>query len=66
MISSDEKDGEWVNRGFISASECFSCANKINHKRRAHSISVLCRDPCNYKPLRGERHPKLEDIEKID
>ena len=49
-----------------SLDRSISWANKINHKRRSHSVSILCRDPCNYRPKRGERHLKLEDIEKVE
>lgn len=66
MDDSEKRDGKWVTRGIISASECFSCANKIDHRLRDRSVSILCLDPCNYRPLRGERRTVLEDIEDVE
>lgn len=61
-------DAEWVSRGIISACECFSCANKVAHRLRGVRVSILCMDPCRYRPLKGETRPSLEkmpDIEQI-
>lgn len=66
MDSSRKRNAKWVSRGFISASECFSCANKVNHKIRGSRVSILCKDQCNYKPLKGERRLALNNIEDIE
>ena len=66
MDGSRKLEAEWVCRGLISASECFSCANKIDHRYSGSRVSILCRDPCNYKPLEGERRPALDDIERLE
>ncbi|MFQ6076804.1 MAG: hypothetical protein ACE5Z5_11825 [Candidatus Bathyarchaeia archaeon] len=64
MVGSRKQGVKWVPRGLISASECFSCANKVDHRHSGSGVSILCRDPCNYKPLRGERRLVLDDIEE--
>ena len=67
MDDSSKSDAEWVTKGLISACECFSCRNKINHKLKDNRVSILCRDICNFKPLRGTTDStvsKLHDIEE--
>ena len=66
MDGSSKRDVKWLSRGLISASECFSCANKVDHKVKGSRVSILCRDQCNYKPLKGERRPALDNIEDIE
>lgn len=66
--SNTKLDAEWVSRGVISACECFSCTNKVAHRLRGVRVSVLCRDPCRYEPMKGEVRPALEkmtDIEQV-
>lgn len=29
-------------------------------------VSILCRDPCNYRPLEGEARPTLEKMVDIE
>ncbi|MCW3991834.1 MAG: hypothetical protein NWE79_03940 [Candidatus Bathyarchaeota archaeon] len=53
-----------MSRGLISASECFTCANSSDHRLMGVRVSILCRDPCNYEPVKGERRPALDDIER--
>jgi hypothetical protein len=64
-----KRDEEWVSRGILSACECFGCSNKVAHRLRETKVSILCRDPCRYKPIKTERErpipPKIDDIEQI-
>ena len=54
MASSAQKD-EWIIRGLITASECFRCANKLEHRVEVERVHIHCRDNCNYLPLEKER-----------
>lgn len=65
MSPSRRRDERWVVRGFLSACECFSCVNKMGHRLKGERVFILCRNPCNYLPLRGEVAPRIEDIEGI-
>jgi hypothetical protein len=47
MLKASEK-GQWITKGVISASDCFSCANRIDHEVKGRRISILCRNPCNF------------------
>lgn len=65
---SPKKENIWVSRGIISACECFSCENKLDHRFRDGRVLILCKDPCNYKPLSGVEKSeayKIEDIEHL-
>ena len=64
--SSKDRDAKWVNRGIISASECFSCTNKVDYRVRDGLFTILCRDPCNYKSLKGEKRPSLDNLENTE
>ena len=66
MDKTRKRDSTWESRGLISASECFSCANKVNHRYGDHRVSILCKDPCNYRPLKGERRLNIDDIEDLE
>ncbi len=46
----DQRKGSWVNKGIYSASECFSCVNKVEHEFMEYGVRIYCRDYCNYKP----------------
>lgn len=54
MDGSSKLKAKWVNRGLISACECFSCMNKINHKLSENRVRILCRNPCKFEPLKAE------------
>jgi hypothetical protein len=60
------KQGSWVTRGVISACECFSCVNKVEHRLNDARVSILCRDPCNYKPKSGGDRPVVTEIDNIE
>ncbi|MBS7619713.1 hypothetical protein KEJ21_03605 [Candidatus Bathyarchaeota archaeon] len=65
---SPKKVDAWISRGILSACECFSCANKLAHRFKETKIYIHCKDPCNYKPIRGVEKSaldKLEDIEQL-
>ena len=65
---SPKRTENWVSRGILSACDCFSCSNKIAHRFKDTKISILCREPCNYRPLKGAERPvvdKLTDIEQL-
>lgn len=47
---SEKIQGSWVVRGIYSASECFSCINKIDHALKEDRISIFCKDYCKYEP----------------
>jgi hypothetical protein len=64
MGSYHRRNEKWVSRGIISASECFTCVNRVGHRLMGARVSILCRDQCNYEPLKGEQRPELDDIEK--
>jgi hypothetical protein len=66
MPSSSKRGLKWVSRGFISASECFSCMNKVSHKLNEYNVSVLCKDPCKYRQIEGEPRPNLNKIVNIE
>jgi hypothetical protein len=58
---------EWICRGILSACECFGCENKVSYKLRGDKVYVLCRNPCNFRPITGEALPTskgLQDIER--
>lgn len=59
-------NAKWVSRGIISACECFSCSNKVDHRLRGVRVSILCREPCRYRPLKGETRPALDKIADIE
>ena len=65
MSPSRRREEKWVVRGFLSACECFSCANKLDHRLKGERVYILCRDPCHYVPLKGEVAPRIEDIEAV-
>jgi len=65
---SPKRTDEWVSRGILSACECFSCANKLEHKFRETKVSIHCLEPCKYRPMRGAERTvveKLQDIEQM-
>ena len=66
MNVSSNNDEKWVNKGLITAYECFSCTNKINHKFKDNRITILCKDPCNYTPKKEELRPHFEKIPEIE
>ena len=41
-------ESSWINRGMHTASECFSCDNKLDHVLKGSRIAILCKDYCNY------------------
>ena len=45
------KEGKWIVRGWVTASECFGCRNKLSHRAEEGKVFILCRDNCNYHPL---------------
>lgn len=61
-----KRDETWVSRGILSACECFSCANKVAHRFKETKVSVLCRDPCRYKSMKGETRPPMEKLADIE
>ena len=64
--SNPEIDAKWISRGIISACECFSCSNKIDHRLRGNRVSVLCSEHCRYSPLKGETRPELGKMADIE
>ena len=57
----------WVIKGMLSACDCFSCVNKVEHMLKNNRVHILCREPCNYKPRSRMDRPitaKLYDIER--
>jgi len=65
-VSSSKRKAKWVSRGIISACECFSCANKVDHRFKESRVSILCNDPCRYKLLKGEVRPALIEIADLE
>ena len=65
-VASSKLKAKWVSRGIISACECFSCANKVSHRFKESRVSILCKDPCKYKQLKGEVRPALEKIADLE
>jgi len=55
-----------VSRGILSACECFSCENKIAYRFKETSVSILCKDPCRYRPLKNEKRPSMEKLTDIE
>ena len=53
MDGSSKLKAKWATKGLISACECFSCMNKINHELVGERVRILCGDPCKFKPLKG-------------
>ena len=51
----DKRKSSWVNKGIYSASECFGCANKVEHEFREYGVRILCRDYCNYEPKDAQK-----------
>jgi len=47
-MSSKAEEGKWIVKGVVSASQCFSCLNKIEHKLKGRRVLILCKDNCNY------------------
>jgi len=66
MSPSRRREEKWVVRGLLSACECFSCENKLDHRLRGLKVYILCREPCHYRPMRGEVAPRIEDIESVE
>ncbi len=57
---------EWIPRGILSACECFSCEYKLTHRLRGDKVYVLCKNPCNFKPMAGEVKPAVRGIPDIE
>lgn len=67
MYHPSKPNAEWVSKGILSAFECFRCANKVDHRFEETNVCVLCRDPCKYRPLKGETtYHTIDDIEPYD
>jgi hypothetical protein len=58
---SSSKEGKWIARGWVTASECFSCRNKLDHRVGGGRVFILCRDNCNYHPLDKDKVNGTED-----
>ena len=58
---SSSKEGKWIVRGCVTASECFSCRNKLGHRVEEGKVFILCRDNCNYHPLDKDKVKGAED-----
>jgi hypothetical protein len=61
-----KRDPKWVNRDILLAFECFSCANRVAYNLGETNVSILCRDPCKYKPLKSETDPNIHKIDDIE
>jgi hypothetical protein len=55
------KEGKWIARGWVTASECFGCRNKLGHRVDEGKVFILCRDNCNYHPLDKDKVKGAED-----
>jgi hypothetical protein len=55
------KEGKWIARGWVTASECFGCSNKLGHRAEEGKVFILCRDNCNYHPLDKDKVKGTED-----
>jgi len=64
--ASSKHKAKWVSRGIISACECFSCANKVSHRFKESRVSILCKDPCRYVQLSGEKRTVLDKIADLE
>ena len=67
MTDSSKIKEKWETRGLISACECFSCMNKLDHRLMGNRVRILCRNQCEFKPLKGAsgtRVVKIPDIEQ--
>jgi hypothetical protein len=58
---SSSKEGKWIARGWVTASECFSCRNKLGHRVGGERVFILCGDNCNYHPLDKDKVKGTED-----
>jgi len=58
------KEGKWIARGWVTASECFGCRNKLGHRVDEGKVFILCRDNCNYHPLDKDKAKGAEDNNK--
>ena len=55
------KEGKWIVRGWVTASECFGCRNKLGHRVEEGKVFILCRDNCNYHPLDKDKEKGTAD-----
>ena len=60
------KEGKWIARGWVTASECFGCRNKLGHRVEEGKVFILCRDNCNYHPLDKDKVKGTADKIKED
>jgi len=45
----------WIVRGLISACDCLSYENRLDHRLRGERVYILCRRPCGAGGVRGDR-----------
>ena len=50
MPPSNSKNEKWIDRGLVTASECYSCRNRLDSRVDGGRIRILCRDECNFIP----------------